>query len=100
MSTLAAQRCSIHEGREAAARCPACKGYFCRECVTEHAGRMICARCVAREKDQEIAAKQERFGWLRYSAWTVGGLLLTWLVFYYAGVGLANLPSTFHGGSL
>jgi hypothetical protein len=94
MSTLIRQRCSLHEGREAAVRCPSCKGYFCRECVTEYSGRMVCARCVSK-----IAAATERAdsGWIAWSLFAVAGFLLTWLLLYYIGMGLAHIPSTFHG---
>ena len=44
---LSAQRCFNHAGREAVARCPECSRYFCRECISEHRGRVVCAGCLA-----------------------------------------------------
>ena len=42
------QRCWNHEAREAACRCPACGRSYCRECVSEHEGRLLCAACLSR----------------------------------------------------
>ena len=36
-------RCLLHPVREAVARCKGCEEYFCRECVGEHDGEMLCA---------------------------------------------------------
>jgi hypothetical protein len=83
-----------HALREAAVQCPSCKRFFCRECVTEHAGRMICVTCVA------ILAhggkKTIRTIRLRWTATAALGLLIAWLVFYYLGLTLARIPSEFH----
>ena len=46
MSDLSRQRCAHHAHREAAARCPQCERYYCRECVTEHEGRVLCTSCL------------------------------------------------------
>jgi uncharacterized paraquat-inducible protein A len=40
--------CVNHPSREASARCPECKRYFCRECTTEHDSRILCASCLNR----------------------------------------------------
>jgi hypothetical protein len=94
---LADQRCFHHALREAVAQCPTCKRFFCRECVTEHEGRMICVACVsavAREAQGKARAARAR--------WTVtalAGILIAWLVFYYLGLALARIPSQFHGAS-
>jgi hypothetical protein len=97
MSALIDQRCWHHPNREAVVRCPECRRFYCRECVTEHLGRMVCATCVARlSTDAGFEG-----GRLRIAAWTVfalGGVLLAWLVFYYLGAFLARIPSDFFGG--
>jgi hypothetical protein len=46
---IRAARCALHAGREAAARCPVCTRHFCRECVTEHHGRLLCFACLKEE---------------------------------------------------
>jgi hypothetical protein len=89
------QRCSTHSFREAVAQCPSCKRFFCRECVTEHEGRMICVNCVhllARD-----TRKTERTATTRWTVTAIAGVLLAWLVFYYLGLTLARIPSEFHG---
>jgi hypothetical protein len=92
---LFGQRCSIHSEREAAVRCPGCSRFYCRECVTEHENRMMCAHCVAR---QSAASTESRFPGVRWFAASLGGLLIAWLLFYYAGMSLARMPSLFHVG--
>ena len=93
MSMLVHQRCQLHPEREAAVRCPQCGRFYCRECVTEHLGRMICAHCVAESEANEATARFSIAGW---SALSVTGFLVAWLVFYYLGMALARIPSSFH----
>lgn len=98
--SLLLQRCFHHADREAAARCPSCQRFYCRECVTEHEGRMTCANCVARlHAPQSTKRSGSRlFKSAMGSIFSIGGILLAWLIFYYLGMGLARIPSTFHGG--
>jgi hypothetical protein len=96
--TLLDQRCFHHDIREAVAQCPSCKLFFCRECVTEHEGRMICRTCVA----AAIARIENKTARTARAFWTVtalGGILIAWLVFYYLGLALARVPSKFHAVS-
>jgi hypothetical protein len=93
-SRLTDQRCWVHEAREAAARCLSCRRFFCRECITEHAGQMICAECVARNLAPQRARERSRT--MVWAALALGGVLVAWLVFYYLGQGLAQIPSDFH----
>jgi hypothetical protein len=96
VSSLIHRRCLHHPGREAVALCPECRRFYCRECVTEHAGRMICAGCVARLAS--VGGAPARSAPAVWWALALGGLLLAWLVFYYFGMSLARIPSSFHGG--
>jgi hypothetical protein len=41
-------RCLFHPLREAAARCPHCRGTFCRECVTDEDDKLACPPCLRR----------------------------------------------------
>ena len=50
---VAARTCKIHPAREAVARCPECSSYYCRECITEHEFRMVCASCLAKLEGDE-----------------------------------------------
>jgi hypothetical protein len=89
------QRCLNHSLREAVAQCPSCKRFFCRECVTEHEGRMICVNCVhVLARDDAKTARTVRARW---TAAALAGILIAWLVFYYLGLTLSRIPSKFHG---
>ena len=46
---LSQQRCFNHTSREAVARCPECGRFFCRECITEHDDRVLCAVCLGKK---------------------------------------------------
>jgi hypothetical protein len=93
--TLREQRCYHHPQREASARCPECRHYYCRECITEHDDRVVCATCLARLTGK----KKERSG-----AWDLLPRLLLALVafitvFFLAfglGDALLAIPSQFH----
>ena len=94
---LVHRRCDNHANREAAARCPQCKRYFCRECVTEHDGRVICADCLA-----EMTARSDSSRWspaalLPFMA-AILGLLTAWMAYYYLGLFLLDIPHEFHEG--
>jgi late competence protein required for DNA uptake (superfamily II DNA/RNA helicase) len=96
VSALFHQRCVIHQDREAAVRCPGCSRFYCRECVTEHLGRMVCAHCVAKSKVDPASRRSSLAAW---GALSLTGFLFAWLVFYYLGMGLARIPASFHGGA-
>ncbi len=73
---LSGKRCFNHAGREAAARCPGCRRFYCRECVTEHDGRVLCAECLRRRAhDARAGGRLGRVVW-----YTVGlaGLAAAW----------------------
>jgi hypothetical protein len=61
---LAARRCLVHPDREAAARCPSCHQYYCRECVVEHDTRFLCAACLQRAIEAGGIPRSARFDWL------------------------------------
>ncbi|MBN1672113.1 MAG: rhomboid family protein [Kiritimatiellae bacterium] len=96
---IARQRCFNHLQREAVARCPECRRFFCRECVTEHQDRVLCAGCLARltrKQEQRRRALRSVFAGLR----AAGGFFLLWFLFYCAGRALLRSPSEFHEGTL
>lgn len=98
-AAFASQRCYQHSAREAAARCPACRRFFCRECITEHDGKMICGEC--------LRAKRSPQGKSR-SLWAVGPLAVLWvlglglgfLFFYGMGRILLTMPTSYHDGTI
>ena len=96
---LTFQRCFNHAGREAVARCPACGQYYCRECITEHDDRVICAVCL-RKLARVPLTKRRAFVGLKRAAQCLAGVLAAWLFFYLIGETLLALPSSFHEGTL
>ncbi len=96
--SLTHQRCLNHEMREAAARCPECGGYFCRECVTEHEDRVLCTSCLRKRQTRDSASTSRFQGGIRAIQFFIGFLTL-WLCFYYFGQMLITLPTEFHEGT-
>lgn len=99
VTALHARKCVRHPVREAAARCPACGECFCRECVVEHEGKVLCGPCLARRATRG-AARRERWRGLRHAGRSAAGLLALWLVFYGLGALLAKLPPEVHDGTV
>lgn len=101
MSELTEHLCFNHRRRVASARCPECHRFFCRECVTEHDDRVICASCL----DHLLAQHVERVhpnvrrnvGLMMRAGL---GITLLWLSFYSLGQVLLRIPSQYHEGTL
>jgi uncharacterized protein (DUF983 family) len=85
--TALQQRCWNHEAREAVCRCPQCGRSFCRECVTEHESRLLCAACL---RNAALAASARRGRMRRMVAvgMMVSGVVLAWAIFFGAAEGL------------
>jgi hypothetical protein len=99
MAALVHQRCFHHSLREAVARCPECRQFYCRECITEHEDRVICATCL--RKLTAVAAPRRRpFAWILPFAQCAVGLSLIWFFFHFFGAALLSLPSSFHEGTV
>lgn len=97
MTTLARQRCFHHPGREAVSQCRRCARFYCRECVTEHDGRLMCAACIAAAAAEIAKPRQPITQWL-LPAGAAAGIVLAWLFFHYFGVVLAKIPAAWHEG--
>jgi hypothetical protein len=98
-ASIAEQRCLRHPGREAVARCPQCGYFFCRECITEHEDRVLCADCLAKI----LRASEKRASRLAQVAnvfLSVCGIATAWLFFYFVGEMLARAPASFHEGTV
>jgi hypothetical protein len=93
------QRCFNHLGREAAARCPGCQRFYCRECITEHEDRVLCAKCV-RDLATGSSTRGNRFGVVCRIAQLAGATLVAWLFFYWVGQTLLSIDPSFHEGTL
>jgi len=98
-SNLTFQRCFNHAAREAVARCPACGHYFCRECITEHDDRVICAACLRKLARVPLLQRRGLAGVIRFCQCLLG-LVLAWFFFYLVGESLLALPNSFHEGTL
>lgn len=93
------QRCFRHAAREAVARCGECRRFFCRECITEHDDRLICAACL---KTLTAAAQPRRRSWALLGQLTASfaGLVLTFIFFHTLAGLLIKIPSNFHAGTI
>ena len=99
MNDLLQQKCYNHKHREAAARCPECTRFFCRECITEHDDRVLCTQCLeniitnSQKKSSSLGVIYQVFRF-------ISGTIIIWLAFYYIGIMLLSLPTDFHEGSI
>lgn len=91
--------CHHHPAREAAARCPACRNFFCRECVTEHDDVVICTTCL-RLQTGSRAARKWSLAFIPRLAAAAAGLLVAFFFFYALGRVLVVTPSAFHEGTV
>ncbi len=92
--SITQERCFNHASREAVARCPECGRSFCRECISEHDGRVICASCLKRLNVRPV--RRYRLAGLVRIAQVLIGVMLLWTSFYLLGKALLTLPSCFH----
>lgn len=98
MPELAQQRCFNHAAREAVARCPGCGHFFCRECITEHDDRVICAACLRKLARVPLLQRRGLSRLLRVGQCLLG-VVLAWFFFYLVGEALLALPASFHEGT-
>lgn len=104
--TLARERCRNHAHREAAARCPSCHGYFCRECVVDHAGRMLCVVCLHRISAPPAAVPVSHpkirifFRRTRRVLAIFLSALALWITWYGLGRVLLKIPASVHEGTV
>jgi len=100
MTGFAARRCVRHAAREAVGRCSACGEHFCRECVGEHGGVLLCAPCLARQVAQQAGPRAARWRRVGDGLLTVAAGLLLWVIFYSAGQLLKAIPPDVHEGTV
>ncbi len=99
MQNLAQQRCFNHAAREAVAQCPECGQCFCRECITEHDDRVVCAACLKKLARRPVTRRPAFVRLLRLVQ-CVFGLLIAWFFFFLIGDSLTKLPTSFHEKTL
>ena len=92
---LRQRRCSNHPQREASARCPECTHYFCRECITEHDDRVLCASCLAKISLKKEATLQ-KWRWIPRIALALVSVIIVCLFFLLLGNLLLSIPAEFH----
>ncbi|MDF9833517.1 hypothetical protein M2103_001744 [Ereboglobus sp. PH5-5] len=101
-------RCTRHSEREAAACCAECGLPFCRECVSEYEGRLLCAAClekiVANAKADADGSNRGLFALtadsVKRAASLAAGVAWLWLCFYLAGLLIEKLPQSVHEGTV
>lgn len=103
--TLTRSRCIVHPEREAAARCIGCESFFCRECITEHDGRMLCVECHRKLSQPALESPTKSRSrpalgplWLILQAML--GWLLMWALIAFIGVIILKMPEEVHDGSI
>jgi len=99
MRNLVQQRCFNHAGREAVARCPECGYCFCRECITEHDDRVVCAACL-KKLARQPRNRRGAFARLFRLAQCALGVLIAWFFFFSIGEALLKVPTSFHEGTV
>lgn len=85
------QQCWNHEAREAVCRCPGCAHSYCRECVTEHEARLLCAVCLRKA----LAGSGEQRHKRRVPAIVLlaGGILFSWVLFLGVAGGISEFSA-------
>jgi hypothetical protein len=94
-NNISDSRCFNHSGREAVAKCPQCGRFFCRECVSEHDGRIVCASCLTKSAGIKHKKRFNLSGAARILQ-LAAGILILWCCFYLMGKTLLSIPSVFH----
>lgn len=90
-----------HIEREAVARCSSCGGFFCRECVVDHAGRLVCASCLAKTSAASATSGRKRdLSRIRRAATLALSGLVLWMIFHAIGSLLLSMPADFHEGTV
>lgn len=95
MGPVSAARCFHHPQREASGRCTRCNRFFCRECLAEHDGRLVCGACLA-ARGEDAGGGKDR---LRPAFMAAVGFIFLWFCWYCLGEALLLIPTSFHDGS-
>jgi hypothetical protein len=99
MPALRLQVCLHHSEREAVARCPSCGFFFCRECITEHDERILCASCL-KKQTAPVERPRRSLAPLARGMAALCGLMTAWFFFYLVGRALLATPTKFHEATL
>ncbi len=99
-SVLGDTTCTIHPDRQATARCPSCRGFFCAECITEHEGKLTCATCLGVRRERSRSRGEKRDIPVLPVFQLLVGILICWALFYFFAQTLADMPDDFHDGTI
>ena len=94
-ATLRQRRCDNHPKREASARCPECGRFFCRECITEHDDRVLCASCLAALSVKKSKHAQS-WAWILRLGLAFLAAAVVFFALFLIGSFLVSIPSHFH----
>lgn len=102
MSTpLSKTTCLVHPERPASARCPSCGTFYCSECITEHEGKLTCARCLAAELAPTPEKSRNRLNLPIFPVLHLAvGLVVVWLLYLAFANVLLSIPADFHDGTI
>ncbi len=92
--------CTIHADRRSTARCPSCRKFYCRECITEHEGKLTCATCLSLSLEERAKPKQRRRWNLVPVIQVIIALMVSWAVFYLFAATIRDVPDEFHDGTI
>lgn len=82
---VAQQHCWNHAARGAVCRCPVCQHPFCRECVSEHDSKLLCASCIKASVAAANGTRARGTGPLQLAAMALASTLLAWAIFFSLG---------------
>jgi hypothetical protein len=85
------QHCWNHETREAVCRCPGCARSYCRECVTEHEARLLCAACLRKALPDAVSPRRAQR--VPRLVLLTAGLMLSWLLFLVIAAGVSEFAA-------
>jgi hypothetical protein len=79
------QQCWNHSERGAVCLCPVCHRGYCRECVSEHDSRLLCAACIkaALPASDAGGSRRSRKVWIPVLA--VATTLIAWAAIFSLG---------------
>jgi len=95
LGSLTLTRCFNHGQREAVARCPSCRRHFCRECVTEHDHKLLCASCIAALASSSEIPERRRWP-IVPAVQLLASVFVLWIAFFMVGQALLSIPAEFH----
>ena len=97
--SLIHQRCFNHALREAVARCSECGHFYCRECITEHEDRVICAGCLSKLARPRLT-ERAGFVYVIRSFQILFAVATACFFFYLVGWALLSIDSSVHEGTI